>query len=313
VRSITRLPQEQGGTFLVRNHNNTVVKVKQFVTNIPWAEANAGWLVKQTKTLPIKGDVGIELTDGKSVVSVDPEDIDVVHVELQHNDVRVSVLARMFVEYDGMLGTDSDLGEVKSQAMRWINRLDREVHTDETRPDWAPSDKLRGIKGDLRRAPGDKIIWVRGANAAKRNWEITAIEFAGWYQVGADGRVLNEGFTKGEPDRVFALRPKLDWYADNKYNPFWLPQVIIDIMVNGNMIERDVGNGKFVVTDEIDMKYLKQLGETKGTAKNDRGQGIGLPQGGENQPHWRKHIIPIDEIEANPPPQGARPEPRLIR
>lgn len=195
------------------------------------AEAQDGKLVlAQTKDYPIRGEVSFETAQGTKTVPA--RAVNQIVGEMK-NDQRLSQYMTWVSQNEGMYATDSSTGPVVSNGMRWTNAIEQDVRHGEERPDWAPEGDLRGIEGDLVRAPGDKIVWVRGKYANDPGADANHTGFAGWVQVGKHGRVLNEGFTNGEPDFGWSANGKLNWTAESSFNPYMEPELRVALLVNG--------------------------------------------------------------------------------
>jgi hypothetical protein len=148
-------------------------------------------------------------------------------------DLRLSQFMKWVSDNGGMYATDSSPGEVVSNGMRWVNKFDMDVRTGDDRPAWAPSGDLLGIQGKLERVPGDKITFVRGLFAYEPGREATSEAFEGWIHTDETGRIINEGFTSGQPDFGWSAKGPLDWTKESSFNPYMPPEMRVALFVNG--------------------------------------------------------------------------------
>lgn len=206
----------------------------ELVTAVPFDRAvreNNKLVLAQTPDYAIRGAVGMTLADG-TVKTVPVEQIEYITGETQR-DVRLSQFAVWVSHNNGMFATDSAIGEVVSNGMRWVNKIDQDVREGEDRPDWAPKGELDGIEGKMIRMPGDRLVWMRGLFAYNPGTEPDSTAFAGWVQLSKDGRIVNEGFTEQQPDFGWSAAGPLNWLAASTFNPYLDPELRVAILVNG--------------------------------------------------------------------------------
>lgn len=197
-------------------------------------------VLKQTEDYAIRGDIEVAMANGQSR-RVPALAVSQVVGEMK-NDLRLSQYMTWVSQNKGMYATDSSTGPVVSNGMRWTNQLEQDVRHGEDRPDWAPQGDLQGIEGALQRQPGDKLVFVRG-KYGNDGGEANHTGFAGWVQTSKHGRVLNEGFTTGEPDFGWSANGKLNWKAESTFNPFMEPDLRIALLVNGTAdLKSDTAN-----------------------------------------------------------------------
>jgi hypothetical protein len=187
-------------------------------------------VLTQDETFPIRGELSVELANGQTR-SVPAKAVNQVVGEMQ-NDLRISQFVTWVSQNKGMYATDSSTGPVVSNGMRWTNEIEQDVRHADDRPDWAPQGDLRGVEGGLERQAGDKLVWIRG-RYGNEGGPANSSAFEGWVQVSKHGRVLNEGFTKGEPDFGWSADGKLNWLAQSSFNPYMEPELRLALLVNG--------------------------------------------------------------------------------
>ncbi|MCK6552183.1 hypothetical protein L6R52_40505, partial [Myxococcota bacterium] len=206
----------------------------ELATDVPWNKAkqeNGKLVLEQTAEHPIRGALKMTLDDGTEKY-VSTSEISQIVGEMQ-KDLRISQYAAWVSHNQGMFATDSSTGEVVSNGMRWVNKIDSDVREGEDRPAWAPEGELRGIQGALERVAGDKIVWMRGLFAYEKGQEPSSEAFEGWVQVDKNGRILNEGFTSGQPDFGWSADGPLDWKKPSSFNPHMDADLRIALFVNG--------------------------------------------------------------------------------
>ena len=193
-------------------------------------EQDGKLVLTQDGSFPIRGDISFELANGQTK-SVPAASVSQIVGEMQ-NDLRISQFTTWVSQNKGMYATDASTGPVVSNGMRWTNEIEQDVRHADDRPDWAPQGDLRGVEGPLERQAGDKLVWLRG-RYGNNGGPANSSAFEGWVQVSKHGRVLNEGFTKGEPDFGWSANGKLDWMAKSSFNPYMEPELRIALLVNG--------------------------------------------------------------------------------
>lgn len=235
VRKLLSITQDEGGKVTIKTDdswNGTITG--ELVTSVPWDKAETvegKKVLKQTSEFPVRGGFTIELEDGSSR-RVTASEISQIQGETQ-KDVRLSQYMVWVGQNDGMYATDGSTGVVVSNGMRWVNKIDVREEQGDERPSWAPSGELSGIQGPLERQPGDKIQWVNGLYSYSPDSDPTSTNFAGWVQVSKSGRIINEGFTTGQPDFGWGATGPLDWTAKSSFNPYMPPEMRIALLVNG--------------------------------------------------------------------------------
>ena len=236
VRDIKRIERKTGGqevtVFTKSDADNPVTgKLK---SKIKWNEASETGnkqVLRQTKKFRIRGDIEMQTSSGETKRIAASEIAQIVG-ETQ-KDMRISQYMTWVSQNEGMYATDSSLGIVVSNGMRWVNKIDIDVQNGDERPANAPSGDLTGIEGSLERQPGDKVLWVNARYAYKADGDASSTNFSGWVQVSKNGRILNEGFTKGAPDFGWSASGPLDWKAKSSFNPYADPELRLKILVNG--------------------------------------------------------------------------------
>ncbi|EFX60838.1 hypothetical protein DAPPUDRAFT_275212 [Daphnia pulex] len=201
---------------------------------VPWAKAETvegTKVLKQTDDFVVRGGFTVELDDGSSK-RVTAGEVSQIAGESQ-KDMRLSQYMVWVGQNQGMYATDGSTGVVVSNGMRWVNKIDIREDTGEERPKWAPSGDLAGIEGPLVRQAGDKVLWVQGLYASNPTSDPTSTNFAGWVQVSKSGRIVNEGFTTGQPDFGWGATGNLDWLAKSSFNPYMDPELRLKLFVNG--------------------------------------------------------------------------------
>lgn len=238
VKNIVSITKEE-------NSNKVTIKLKdgwretvegELQTDVPWAKAKREGnklVLEQTAELPIRGAVKMTLDDGTEKL-VPAGEINQIVGEMQ-KDLRISQFSAWVSKNSGMFATDSSTGEVVSNGMRWVNKIDQDVRVGDDRPGWAPEGELTGIQGKLLRAPdgGDKIVWMRGLFAYEAGGEPNSSAFEGWVQIDKKGRILNEGFTEGQPDFGWSADGPLSWSKPSSFNPHLSPELRVALLVNG--------------------------------------------------------------------------------
>lgn len=188
-------------------------------------------VISQTDTFAVRGELVIELANG-GTQKVTPSEVSQIVGENQ-KALRLSQYMTWVSQNRGMYASDGSTGVVVSNGMRWVNKIDVEEFSDDKRPKWAPDGDLMGMEGPLDRQPGDKLVFVRGLYAYKKENDPTSTNFAGWVQVSKHGRILNEGFTSGQPDFGWAANGKLDWNANSSFNEYTPNELRLKLLVNG--------------------------------------------------------------------------------
>jgi hypothetical protein len=236
VRNIDTITQDADGKVTVKAKQGWPETVTgELLTKVPWdkAETVGGKKVlKQTEDHVIRGGFTIDLEDG-STKRVTASEVSQIAGETQ-KDMRLSQYMTWVSQQKGMYATDGSQGVVVSNGMRWVNKIDVREETGDARPSWAPQEgELTGIQGPLKRQAGDKILWVKGLYAYNQDSDPTSTNFAGWVQVAKNGRIVNEGFTSGQPDFGWGATGKLNWLAKSSFNPYYPPEMRVALFVNG--------------------------------------------------------------------------------
>ena len=236
VRDIDRLERKTGSkeVSVYRKSNSDAAVTGKLNSKINWSDATTNGnkqVLGQTKKFRIRGDIEITTSMGNKE-RIAASDISQIIGEAQE-DMRLSQYMTWVSQNQGMYATDASLGIVVSNGMRWVNKIDIEVQTGDTRPAVAPDGDLKGIEGPLERQAGDKLLWVNARYAYKEAQDATTTNFKGWIQVGKSGRILNEGFTGGAPDFGWSATGPLNWEAKSSFNPYMDPQLRMKILVNG--------------------------------------------------------------------------------
>lgn len=235
VREIESITQEDGGKVTIKRKEGWPSTVSgELLTAVPWEKAetvDGKKVLTQTEAHPIRGGFTIDLEDGTSK-RVTASEVSQIAGETQ-KDMRLSQYMVWVSQMQGMYATDGSTGIVVSNGMRWVNKLDVREETSEERPSWAPQGELAGIEGPLERQPGDKVLWVKGLYAHNADSDPTSTNFAGWVQVSKSGRIVNEGFTSGQPDFGWGANGKLDWKAKSSFSPYYPAEMRLALFVNG--------------------------------------------------------------------------------
>ena len=205
---------------------------------------------------PIRGSFRIKLEDGTERI-VAANDLASIEAETKH-DLRFHHSFAFRVRARGAFGAESNLERGVSNGARRIQRFEVTEGRGSERPEWAGDAELSGIFGPLRRAEGDRLIFVMGAYKSGDRWYTS---MGGWYQVNDKGRVTNAGFVKGETDFDWGSVSNFDWMAASGWNAFMDPELRLKLFVNG-------------VTDHSKLERLAEQGD--------------LP------PNWRDHLVPQD-------------------
>ncbi len=208
-------------------------------SNAAVAERPAGW-VKSGENLvvperflsfsadvPFSGEFQMNLTTGKNI-TFRADEVDYIQGETPH-DVRFSHYVSFVQRAEGVYVNEGSLARGISNARKWIDSIETYVTQGADRPAFSGSADLVGIRGPLERQPGDKMVFQAGLGGANK-------VFAGWMQIDErTGRVLNEGFTYGEPDFVWGAHDvRLNWHAPSTYIGSAMdPQYRIALFVNG--------------------------------------------------------------------------------
>jgi hypothetical protein len=148
------------------------------------------------------------------------------------NELSISSFVTYVSANRGMYATDASTGPIVSNGMRWTNHLDFDVRQGDERPEWAGAEELKGIHGPLERVDGDRIAFVRGMYSTGADSEGWAA-FSGWMQLSNNGRILNEGFLRGEPDFAWGASGPLNWSASSSFNPYMVPEMRLGLLING--------------------------------------------------------------------------------
>ncbi|MFO0723232.1 MAG: hypothetical protein U1E65_05595 [Myxococcota bacterium] len=235
VRKIVSITQEEDGKVTIKTKDmwNSSLTGK-LTSEVPWDKAkvvDGKKVLTQDETFPIRGGFTVDLLDG-SQKRIAASEVSQIQGETQ-KDVRLSQYMVWVGQNEGMYATDGSTGVVVSNGMRWVNKIDVREELGDERPTWAPAGDLSGIQGPLERQPGDKLLWVNGLYASSKDSEPTSTNFAGWIQVSKSGRIVNEGFTSGQPDFGWGAIGKLDWSAKSSFNPYVAPEMRLALFVNG--------------------------------------------------------------------------------
>lgn len=235
VRKLDRLEQNADGTVTAYAKDGWPKQVTgKLLTEVSWAKAedvDGKKVLKQTEEMPVRGGFTIALVDG-STKRVAAAEVSQITGESQ-KDLRLSQYLVWVGQNQGMYATDGSTGIVVSNGMRWVNKIDIREETGDERPKWAPTGELQGIEGPLERQAGDKVLWVQGLYASNPASDPTSTNFAGWVQVSKSGRIVNEGFTSGQPDFGWGATGALDWTAKSSFNPYMDAELRLKLFVNG--------------------------------------------------------------------------------
>ncbi len=239
VRYVDRVTDNADGTVTIKMNDDYDGYRKEvtgkLLTAVKWEKAQTidgkKVLVQNDDDYPIRGGFTLDLLNGQTR-RVNASEVSQITGETMH-DVRISQFTKWVIDNKGIFATDGDPGVVVSNGARIVNRIDITQSFDDTRPEWAANkSKLLGIRGYLTREPGDKIEWWNALYGSKGEEPTTPL-YQGWVQVSKDGRILNEGFTSGQPDFGWAGSGKLDWSARSSFNPYMDPELRLKIFVNG--------------------------------------------------------------------------------
>lgn len=234
VRNIDRIEKDaEGKTTVYMKSGWPSQHTGEIVGALPWnlAETVDGkQVLKQTEDSPIRGGFTVQTAQGERRVQA--SEVSAIIGETQ-KDLRISQLVVWTTQNEGMFAFDASPGIVVSNGPRWMNKVDLREETGDDRPTWAPQGTLTGIQGELKREEGDKIVYARAAYAYNPDSQPTSSLFEGWYQVGKNGQILNEGFTSGQPDFGWSAMGPLDWTAASSFNEFVDPKMRIALLVNG--------------------------------------------------------------------------------
>jgi hypothetical protein len=245
----------------------------KLTTGVPWDQAvtekGKKVLHQNQDTYAIRGGFTLDLSNG-TTKRIDASEVSEISGETMH-DVRISQFMVWAAQNKGIFATDGSIGVVVSNGMRWVNDIDRAQVSDDYRPSWAGTAKLKGIQGPLARVEGDKILWVRALYSYQPKQDPTGELFSGWIQVDKNGRILNEGFVNGQPDFGWSGDGKLNWSNASSFNPYMVPELRLKLFVNG-------------VSDQSKLAALAEQGN--------------LPS------DWRSSLIPQP-----PPPAAPAPAP----
>lgn len=235
VREIEKITQEADGKVTVKTKGGWPESVSgELLTAVPWDKAttvDGKKVLAQDADFVIRGGFSIDLENG-STKRVTAAEIQSITGESQ-KEMRISQYMTWVSQLQGMYATDGSQGVVVSNGMRWVNKLDVREETSDARPSWAPEGELLGIEGALERQPGDKILWVKGLYGYDKDSDPTSTNFAGWVQVSKSGRIVNEGFTSGQPDFGWGANGKLNWNAKSSFNPYYPAEMRVALFVNG--------------------------------------------------------------------------------
>lgn len=234
-----------------------------------WVKSGENLIVPErflsfTVEQPFVGDFFMHRTDGVDI-TVRADEVQYIQGETPH-DLRFSHYVSFVQRAEGIYVNEGSLGRGIANSRKWIDSIQSYVTHGEDRPAFSGDAPLLGIRGPLVRQDGDKLVFQAGMAGD------TSV-FAGWMQVDeATGRVLNEGFTYGEPDFVWGVHGvKLDWNARSTYIGSAMdPDYRIALFVNG-------------VPD------LRNQTE-EGLAMAER---LNLPS------NWRSYIVTEDEVKAH--------------
>lgn len=234
VRNIDRIEKDADGKTTVHLKAGWPSQYTgELPENLPWHKAetvDGKSVLKQGEDFPIRGGFTIQTAYGERRVQA--SEVSSIVGETQ-KDMRISQLIVWTTQNEGMFAFDASPGIVVSNGPRWMNKVDLREETGDERPSWAPSGALTGLHGELVREEGDKIVYARAMYAYNSDAEPTSSLFEGWYQVGKDGQIKNEGFTSGQPDFGWSAIGPLDWMAPSSFNKFVDPKMRIALLVNG--------------------------------------------------------------------------------
>lgn len=233
IESITRAADGSVTVKLKPDNGGSEVR-GTLLTDVPWAKAErdgGARVLKQTDDFVIRGAFTLERLDG-TVERVNASDVSQILGETGR-DLRISQFSAWVEQNKGMFATDGSTGVVVSNGMRWANRLDITQHSDETRPDWAPKGALVGIEGKVVRQDGDKLVWIRALAADEKGKAPSSSVYEGFVQVDKNGRIINEGFTSGQPDFGWGGSGPLNWSAPSTFTKYMEPELRLKIFVNG--------------------------------------------------------------------------------
>jgi len=235
VRKLEKIVQNEDGTVTAYAKEGWPSQMHgKLLTDVPWDKAtdvDGKKTLVQTPEGLVRGGFTIELENG-TTKRVTASEVQQIQGETQ-KDMRISQYMVWVGQNSGMYATDGSTGVVVSNGMRWVNKIDIREETGDEKPSWAPKGELNGIEGPLERQPGDKVLWVQGLYAYNKDSDPTSTNFAGWVQVSKSGRIMNEGFTTGQPDFAWGATGKLDWTAQSSFNPYVEPEMRIALLVNG--------------------------------------------------------------------------------
>lgn len=234
VRKIDRIEKDADGkTTVFMKEGWPSEHTGEISGKLPWNKAktvDGKKVLTQTEDFPIRGGFNVQTNTGER--RVEASEVSSIVGETQ-KDLRISQLIVWTTQNEGMFAFDASAGIVVSNGPRWMNKVDLREETGDARPDWAPSGPLTGIRGELQRQEGDKIVFARALYAYNPDAEPSSELFEGWYQVGKDGQILNEGFTSGQPDFGWSAMGPLDWTASSSFNKFMDPDMRVALLVNG--------------------------------------------------------------------------------
>ena len=216
VASISKESADADGV-TVHYHGGGTEKFGKIATDLDFSNAETnddGHLVlNNTKDSPIIGEFVIDQGGG---------DI-----------MKISEYIDFIVDNKGMFASDNAKGIIVSNGMRWINNIEVESTPSGESPDWMKAGaKYYGVEGELKRVDGDQIITAEGFYKAEWGNGLNS-NFKGWMQLDSDGKIINEGFLKGEPDFGWASTDPLNWDAKSSFNPHMVPEMRLKLFING--------------------------------------------------------------------------------
>lgn len=193
--------------------------------------ADGSLLLKNSKENPIIGEFVIDQGGGQ-IKRVKASEIKSLKGELQA-ELRITDYLKFIQDNDGMYASDNAKGVIVSNGMRWINKIDVTETSGSESPEWIKDGQTyAGVEGPLTREAGDKLLSINGLY--KSSWgNGHNSQFRGWVQLSSTGKVINEGFTSGEPDFGWAANNPLNWNAASSFNPNMMPEMRLKIFING--------------------------------------------------------------------------------
>lgn len=173
---------------------------------------------------PLYGELAVRLPDGSTKV-VPAEHVQSISGETQ-SDIRPSDFISMVSRMNGVYATDASKGPSISNGARHITSLETVIEHGAHRPSWVNKGALTGVYGPLVRQDGDRMLFRQGVSSSYST-------FAVWHQLDAQGRIINEGWLKGEPDFLWGSVAPLDWQRPSVWNPHLPPDLRLKLLVNG--------------------------------------------------------------------------------